>query len=190
MVEARLFQALSDPTRLGIMGMLAGGPMNVSSMVGRLGSAQPAVSRHLRVLREVGLIRDERKGKEVEYSISPDRVREARVYLEDLLRTARVTGAVGAPEKQVGRDVRPETGAAGATEKRGGRRLRAATGAGDTSGAGPRHARKPRGAGIMRSHTRRGRRKAEAGPEPKPEPETETRFVVKREQDTMDDFLL
>jgi DNA-binding transcriptional ArsR family regulator len=84
MAEARLFQALSDPTRLKIVGLLAAGPLNVTSIVNRVRAAQPAVSRHLRILREVGLIRDKRLGKEVEYSLQAGRVREASAWLGDL----------------------------------------------------------------------------------------------------------
>ena len=84
MVDARLFQALSDPTRLKILLLLSDTPMNVSSMVSHLKCAQPAVSRHLRVLRETSLIHDTRKGKEVEYSLNQDRLRDAKLYLEAL----------------------------------------------------------------------------------------------------------
>ena len=70
MVDPRLFQALSDATRLEILSVLTAGPINVSRIVAHVGCAQPAVSRHLRVLREASLIHDKRKGKEVEYSIN------------------------------------------------------------------------------------------------------------------------
>jgi DNA-binding transcriptional ArsR family regulator len=84
MADARLFQALSDPTRLKIVALLAGGPLNVTRIVDRVHVAQPAVSRHLRILREVGLIKDKRLGKEVEYSLQPGRVMEMSVWLEDI----------------------------------------------------------------------------------------------------------
>lgn len=93
MADARLFQALSDPTRLKIMSLLAGGPMNVSGMVARLGCAQPAVSRHLRVLRDVALIRDERKGKEVEYSVNLAQLGDAAGYLGGLVEAAETAAA-------------------------------------------------------------------------------------------------
>jgi DNA-binding transcriptional ArsR family regulator len=96
MVEARLFQALSDTTRLKILSLLAREPMNVSRMVAELGYAQPAVSRHLRVLREVDLIQDKRRGKEVEYSLNQTKVGEAAAYLENLVEM--VPAATGARE--------------------------------------------------------------------------------------------
>ncbi len=85
MVGPQLFQALADTTRLKILRLLSDGPMNVSSMVKRLGCLQPAVSRHLKVLRDASLIRGRRKGKEVEYAISPDVITEAISYLESLV---------------------------------------------------------------------------------------------------------
>jgi DNA-binding transcriptional ArsR family regulator len=104
MVEARLFQALSDPTRLRILTLLALEPINVSGMVERLGCAQPAVSRHLRVLRDVALIRDRRMGKEVEYSLNHDQLNEAAEYLDSLLTNARV----GTLREQTAVPARPE----------------------------------------------------------------------------------
>jgi DNA-binding MarR family transcriptional regulator len=53
-------------------------------MVAHLGCAQPAVSRHLRVLREAALITDRRKGKEVEYSLRPEALAAAAEHLEEL----------------------------------------------------------------------------------------------------------
>jgi DNA-binding transcriptional ArsR family regulator len=84
MGEARVFQALSDRTRLEILSVLAAGTVNVSTIVARLGCSQPAVSRHLRVLREASLIRGARKGKEVEYSIVPEAIRSAAKRLGSL----------------------------------------------------------------------------------------------------------
>ena len=84
MVDARLFQALSDRTRLNILALLARGTVNVSRIVAHLGCAQPAVSRHLRVLREAELIADKRKGKQVEYSINRRALAAAATFLGDL----------------------------------------------------------------------------------------------------------
>jgi len=93
MVDARTFQALSDPTRLKILSLLGGGSMNVSAMVEKLDCTQPAVSRHLKVLREAGLIVDSRHGKWIEYSGNPSRVAEAAEYLRALYRAGGDAGA-------------------------------------------------------------------------------------------------
>ena len=55
------FNAVAEPRRRQILDVLAGGERSVNDLVERLGQAQPQVSKHLRVLREVGLVdvRDE-----------------------------------------------------------------------------------------------------------------------------------
>ncbi len=93
MVDARTFQALSDPTRLKILSLLGGGSMNVTAMVEKLDCTQPAVSRHLKVLREAGLIVDARHGKWIEYSGNPSTVGEAVEYLKALYKAGREAGA-------------------------------------------------------------------------------------------------
>ncbi|MCI0398072.1 MAG: metalloregulator ArsR/SmtB family transcription factor [Chloroflexi bacterium] len=59
---ADLFKALSDPTRLSILRMLTAECRPVSTIVTASGRSQPLISHHLRVLRESGLARTERKG--------------------------------------------------------------------------------------------------------------------------------
>jgi len=53
-----LLTALAEPTRLRIVNCLAAAPLFVSELQAILGVPQPTVSRHLRVLRDVGLVRD------------------------------------------------------------------------------------------------------------------------------------
>jgi DNA-binding transcriptional ArsR family regulator len=113
MGEARLFQALSDPTRLKIVALLGAGPLNVTGIVNRVRATQPAVSRHLRILREVGLIRDRRLGKEVEYSLEAGRVKEAAVWLGGLVDRRTVAAAAS---KVVPGDRIPGPGRAAGTE--------------------------------------------------------------------------
>jgi ArsR family transcriptional regulator len=93
MVDARTFQALSDPTRLKILSLLGGGSMNVTAMVEKLDCTQPAVSRHLKVLREAGLIVDARHGKWIEYSGNPSTVGEVAEYLKALYKAGGEGGA-------------------------------------------------------------------------------------------------
>ena len=109
MIDAKLFQALSDSTRLDILSLLAAGPINVSRIVAHLGCAQPAVSRHLRVLRETSLIGDRRKGKEVEYSINPEAVATAIAYLQGLSAGPAGKKSAGARRPGARRIATPET---------------------------------------------------------------------------------
>jgi DNA-binding transcriptional ArsR family regulator len=67
-----LFKALADPTRRTIFERLAlGGEHTVHALTDRAGVSQPAVSKHLGVLKRVGLVRDRREGRETHYSARP-----------------------------------------------------------------------------------------------------------------------
>ncbi len=68
---AEIFKALSDPTRMRLVKLLSetGGALCVNALTCRLGVTQSAVSQHLRVLRQAGLVRGERRGHFVHYSL-------------------------------------------------------------------------------------------------------------------------
>jgi ArsR family transcriptional regulator len=72
----KLFKALADPTRVQILAQLADRGMCVGALAYRLGVTHSAVSQHLRILREAGLVDGERQGYRVHYSLSRERVRE------------------------------------------------------------------------------------------------------------------
>lgn len=80
--HASICQALADTTRIAILYELAGERKNVSELVEALGSPQGTVSRHLKVLRERGMVDSERDGVNVYYSLADQRIIEAL----DLLR--------------------------------------------------------------------------------------------------------
>ena len=71
---AETFKALSEPTRLKLVKLLSGndGALCVNALSHRLGVTQSAVSQHLRVLRQVGLVRGERRGYFVHYALDKD----------------------------------------------------------------------------------------------------------------------
>jgi ArsR family transcriptional regulator len=75
---ALFFAALADPTRLRLLQMLAcqpeGGAMCVNALALRLGVSQPAVSQHLQVLRNVGLVYPIRRGVRVHYYLDRKRL--------------------------------------------------------------------------------------------------------------------
>jgi DNA-binding transcriptional ArsR family regulator len=67
-----LFKTLGDPTRRAIFERLArDGELTVRALTGPSGVSQPAVSRHLGVLKRAGLVRDRRDGRETHYSANP-----------------------------------------------------------------------------------------------------------------------
>jgi ArsR family transcriptional regulator, zinc-responsive transcriptional repressor len=71
---AELFKALSSPSRLGILRLLAGEPLGVGDLVDATGQSQPLVSQHLRILRAADLVASERRGREVIYRIADSHV--------------------------------------------------------------------------------------------------------------------
>lgn len=67
-----LFSALADPTRRAIFERLArDGEQTVRALTDRAGVSQPAVSKHLGVLKHAGLVRDRRDGRQTHYSAQP-----------------------------------------------------------------------------------------------------------------------
>ena len=83
-LEADFCFALSDPTRIFILYALNDKPLNVTELTNELGVPQPTTSRHLKVLRERGLVYTERQGTVITYHLADNRVIQAM----DLLRTA------------------------------------------------------------------------------------------------------
>ena len=65
-----LFAALSDPTRLRLLGLMAGGEVSVGYLSDATGESQPKVSRHLAYLRDCGIVKTRRDGKWIYYAIN------------------------------------------------------------------------------------------------------------------------
>jgi ArsR family transcriptional regulator, arsenate/arsenite/antimonite-responsive transcriptional repressor len=84
---AEVFKALGDPTRLAIFKMLSANPkpkLCVCAIATRLQISQPAVSQHLRVLKNAGLISPNRDGFKVHYAVNADKVKSVQVDLESI----------------------------------------------------------------------------------------------------------
>ena len=69
---ANFYKALGDETRLKILDMLVGQEMCVCEIIDRLNMSQPAVSHHLKILKHVGLVNDNRNGKRIYYLLNYD----------------------------------------------------------------------------------------------------------------------
>ena len=93
-----LFKALSDPTRLRLVKLLGKQPPDdhsetcdghgflcVNALAHRLGVSQSAVSQHLRILRQTGLVRGERRGHFVHYSLDQDGLEKYKAALRGTL---------------------------------------------------------------------------------------------------------
>lgn len=81
---ARMFHALSDETRLGILEALRGGERCVCELTGTLDAAQSRLSFHLKTLREAGMVTDRREGRWVYYTLAPDALAMVQAALDEL----------------------------------------------------------------------------------------------------------
>ena len=83
-----MLSALGDPTRATIFERLRLGPAPVVELARGLPVSRPAVSQHLRVLHDAGLVTVRRDGTRRVYAVDPSGVRELRDYFDELWRTA------------------------------------------------------------------------------------------------------
>jgi DNA-binding transcriptional ArsR family regulator len=81
MRERDVFSAINDPTRREILRLLADDPLAVGELSSHFRISRPAVSKHLRVLRESGLVEEKRKGRERIYSLSSKPLQEVRMWI-------------------------------------------------------------------------------------------------------------
>src|SRR3972149_766542 len=85
-LEADFCSALSDPTRILMLYALSGKALNVTELTNELGLNQPTTSRHLKVLRERGLVQTVRTGTTITYHLSDQRLIQALDILRSILR--------------------------------------------------------------------------------------------------------
>ena len=76
--------ALGDPTRRAIFERLAGGPQAVGELAKDLPVSRPAVSQHLKVLKDAGLVTDRRDGTRRLYQLDPTGIEAVRSYFDTL----------------------------------------------------------------------------------------------------------
>ena len=89
-----LLRALAAPLRIAIVTELDDGPRCVHELVESLGAPQPLVSQHLRVLRGAGVVRGQRRGREIAYSLTDGHI--GRIVAD-------AVSQAGEPVKQVAR---------------------------------------------------------------------------------------
>ncbi|MEL6838024.1 MAG: metalloregulator ArsR/SmtB family transcription factor [Pseudomonadota bacterium] len=94
--------ALADPTRRVIIDRLRTGPLPVSAIADGMGVSRPAVSQHLKVLSDAGLLSVTPTGNRRVYAIAPEGVDELRRYLDTLWDDALAAFARAAQEKAKG----------------------------------------------------------------------------------------
>ncbi len=86
LLHANICQALGDPKRIQILYALHQEACNVSALAEKLQTPQSSISRHLAVLRERGLVKTERHGNTIVYSVSDTRIIEVLDVMRQLLR--------------------------------------------------------------------------------------------------------
>lgn len=84
---APMFAALGDQTRLEMVARLcAGGPMSTMRLGAGSGLSRQAISKHLQVLSDAGLVRSVRRGRDAIWQVEPAQLQQARSYLDEISR--------------------------------------------------------------------------------------------------------
>lgn len=81
---AALFKAFCDENRIKIIEMLKNGKKCASELLDNLEIRQPTLSHHMKILCKSGVIKPEKTGKEVYYSISTEKISEAKKIIDDI----------------------------------------------------------------------------------------------------------
>lgn len=77
-----VFQAIADPTRRAILLLLASQSMTAGAIAANFDTARPTVSKHLQILTECELLRQEQTGREVHYHLNLNKVKEIADFIE------------------------------------------------------------------------------------------------------------
>lgn len=77
-----IFQAIADPTRRAIIMLLAVGSLTPNAIANHFDSSRQAVSKHLRVLTECEIVKQEQQGREIHYHLNADKMKDLEKWLE------------------------------------------------------------------------------------------------------------
>jgi DNA-binding transcriptional ArsR family regulator len=101
-----VFDAIAQPTRREILRLLAGGELSAGAVASRFDVTQPAISQHLKVLREAGLVEERRDGTRRLYRVRREGLTDLHSFLADFFDDGlhRLKEAVEAEEKSGVRD--------------------------------------------------------------------------------------
>ncbi|WP_129713922.1 helix-turn-helix transcriptional regulator [Pedobacter sp. SYP-B3415] len=77
-----IFQAVADPTRRAIIGLIALQAMTPNAIAENFNTTRQAVSKHLRILTECELLKQEQRGREIYYSLEVEKMKEIDKWLE------------------------------------------------------------------------------------------------------------
>ena len=82
-MNSRVFAALADPTRRSVFERVAREPTSVGALAAELPVSRPAVSQHLKVLKDAGLVTDEARGTSRIYRVDPQGLGPMRRWLDE-----------------------------------------------------------------------------------------------------------
>jgi DNA-binding transcriptional ArsR family regulator len=102
----RAFDALGDPTRRRVFERLRGGPCSVQEIAERMDVSRPAVSQHLKVLKEARLVVDRPEGARRLYSVDPRGIEAVRDWLDEFWDEA-LSAFKQAAEREAGKERKP-----------------------------------------------------------------------------------
>ncbi|MCS7118162.1 MAG: metalloregulator ArsR/SmtB family transcription factor [Thaumarchaeota archaeon] len=91
--HADFCKVFCHPVRLGILDLLRHNWMNVSELSRQLGTRQTVVSQHLAILRRVGAVKAERRGRSIYYAVADKRIIEAYDVIEEFIKKAKLEEA-------------------------------------------------------------------------------------------------
>lgn len=85
-VRRDVFQAIADPSRRAILLLLASQSMTAGAIASNFDSARPTISKHLQILTECKLLRQEFQGREIYYHCNPKPMKEIAIFLEPFIK--------------------------------------------------------------------------------------------------------
>jgi DNA-binding transcriptional ArsR family regulator len=77
-----VFQAIADPTRRAILLLVATQPMTAGTIASNFNTARPTVSKHLQILTECELVKQEQNGREIYYHLNPGKMKDIGDFIE------------------------------------------------------------------------------------------------------------
>ena len=83
-VRRDVFQAIADPTRRAILLLIAAQAMTPNALAEKFQSSRQAVSKHIQILTECELVKQEKKGREIHYHINAKKINEIDKWVEKL----------------------------------------------------------------------------------------------------------
>jgi DNA-binding transcriptional ArsR family regulator len=105
------FHALADPTRRALLDLLRGGSRPAGQIAQAFPVSRPAISKHLRLLRQANLVREHRRGRHRFYEINPEPLRAVAQWLEQyrVFWNAKLAGLKAFVESEAAVTNRPDT---------------------------------------------------------------------------------